>query len=120
MLKKSSFQPAMKGRKPISLEVEIPIDFRFKVLKNLPEESKVHPPQLLEYYPKDFYLLPNSLIILYFDKKPTEVTASFGDVDFRGNNVIVTNVNLAKNPYTVTWKGGNVELVFDRGRVGRD
>ena len=30
MLKKSTFRPATKGGKPISLEVEIPIDFRLK------------------------------------------------------------------------------------------
>ena len=30
MLKKSAFRPAMKGGKPISLEVEIPVDFRLK------------------------------------------------------------------------------------------
>ncbi|RKU36603.1 hypothetical protein C6496_13265 [Candidatus Poribacteria bacterium] len=30
MLKKSTFRPATKGGEPISLEVEIPVDFRLK------------------------------------------------------------------------------------------
>ena len=112
MLKKSRFQPAMKGRRPISLEIEIPIDFRFKVLENLPEESKIHPPQLLAYYPKESPFFTEQAIILYFDKKPTDVTASFGDVAVRGNNVMITNVYRYKKPYTVKWKGGSVDLVF--------
>ena len=86
----------------------------------LPSKSQaVQPPQLLDYWPKDFELLPDSLIILYFDKKPTHVTAGFGDVAFRGDNVIITNVDLSKKTYIVTWKGGSIKLVFKVGRVGR-
>ena len=75
--------------------------------------QEVQPPQLLEYYPKKLAFLPEEPILLYFDKKPTDVTANFGDVSIEGNNVMITNADRFKNPYTVTWKGGSVDLVFE-------
>lgn len=75
--------------------------------------QEVQQPQLLEYYPQKLAFLPEEPIILYFDKKPTDVTANFGDVSIEGNNVMITNADRFKNPYTVTWKGGSVDLVFE-------
>ena len=124
MLRKSAFHPAMKGGKPISLEIEIPVDFRLDDHESqdaietdatdIPSNTQeVQPPQLLEYHPKKLAFLPEEPIILYFDKRPTDVTSTFGDVTIAGNNVMITNADRYKKPYIVKWKGGSVDLVFE-------
>ncbi len=121
ILRKSTFRPAMKGGKPISLEIRIPVDFRLNDRESLDAietdvTQEVQPPELLEYYPKKLAFLPEESIIFYFDKTPIDVSATFGDVTIAGNKVMINNITPGdryKKPYTVKWKGGRVDLVFE-------
>ena len=121
MLRKSTFRPAMKGGKPISLEIRIPVDFRINDHESLDAietdvTQKVQPPELLDYLPKESPFYSEIPVFLYFDKEPRDVTSAFGDVTIVGNKVMINNITSEdryKEPYTVKWKGGSVDLVFE-------
>lgn len=66
--------------------------------------------------PKESPFYSEIPVFLYFDKEPTDVTSAFGDVTIVGNKVMINNITLEdryKESYTVKWKGGRVDVVFE-------